>query len=424
MSPTFRSLRIRNYRIYAGGQLAANIGVWMQRVAQDWLVLQLSGGSAVALGVTVGLQFLPIALFSLWGGSLADRFPRRRLLMVTASALGALALVLGVVVLVGAATVGLVMALAFARGVAAALDSPARQAMVSELVPRDDLHNAVALNSASFNLGRVLGPATAGLLVAAVGSGWVFLINAAGYVVVVVALSFLRPAEMTVPDPVKHEKGMLREGVRYVSSRPALVMVMIIAFFVGTFGLNYQLTLALMTTQEFGLGPAQFGLASTVLAVGSLAGSLLAARRSAPPLRLVVLSAVFFGVAAMLAATMPTYTLLLLSLPLVGAGALTLINAAQSYLQLHSEPSVRGRVMGLYMLVFMGGTPLGAPLVGWIAETYGPRWSIAIGGAVSVAAALGAALLLMHRDGLRVEPHLRPHPRLDVIGQRAAVPST
>ena len=417
MSPTFRSLRIRNYRIYAGGQLAANVGVWMQRVAQDWLVLQLSDGSAVALGVTVGLQFLPIALFSLWGGSLADRFPRRRLLMVTGASMGALALLLGVIVLAGLATVGLVMAMAFLLGVVAALDSPARQAMVSELVPRGDLHNAVALNSASFNLGRVLGPAAAGLLVAAVGSGWVFVINASGYVAVVVALSFLRADEMTAPEPVSREKGMLREGVRYVSSRPPLVMVMIIAFFVGTFGLNYQLTMALMTTQEFGLGPAQFGLASTVLAVGSLTGSLLAARRGAPPLRLVVLSAVFFGLAAILASAMPTYGTFLLALPLVGAGALTLINAAQSYLQLNSDPQVRGRVMGLYMLVFMGGTPLGSPLVGWVAAAYGPRWSIALGGVVSVVAALGAAWLLMRRDGLRVRPHLLPHPHFAVIGQ-------
>ncbi|MFZ0324895.1 MAG: MFS transporter [Actinomycetes bacterium] len=419
MSPTFRSLHVRNYRIYASGQLAANVGVWMQRVAQDWLVLQLSGGSALALGLTVALQFLPIALFSLWGGSLADRFPRRRLLTLTASAMGALALLLGAIVLAGLATVGIVMAMSFALGVVAALDSPARQAMVSELVTRDDLHNAVALNSASFNLGRVLGPATAGFLVAAVGSGWVFVINALGYVTVVVALQLLRADEMTAPEPVQREKGMLREGVRYVSSRPPLVLVMVIAFFVGTFGLNYQLTMALMTIKEFGLGPAEFGLASTVLAVGSLTGSLLAARRGAPQLRLVVMSAVLFGVAAMVASTMPTYATFLLALPWVGAAALTLINSAQSYLQLHSEPQVRGRVMGLYMLVFMGGTPLGSPLVGWVADAYGPRWSIALGGAVSAVAALVAASLLLRRDGLRVEPHLRPHPRFDVVGQQA-----
>jgi len=429
VSPTFRSLRNRNYRIYAAGQLAANVGVWMQRVAQDWLVLELSGGSAIALGVTVGLQFLPILLFSLWGGSLADRLPRRRLLIVTAGGMVALATALGLLVILGLATVAIVMVMAFALGVVAAIDSPARQAMVSEMVPAADLHNAVALNSASFNLGRVLGPATAGLLVAAVGSGWVFLVNAAGYVAVIGALLLLRADELDSPEPVRRESGVLREGLRYVADRPRLVLVMVVAFFVGTFGLNYQLTIAIMTTQEFGLGPAQFGLASTVLAVGSLCGSLLAARRGTPPLRLIIFASVFFGAAAVLAAAMPTYRTFLLALPLVGAGALTLITAMQSYLQLHSEPQVRGRVMGLYMLVFMGGTPLGSPLVGWIAETFGARWSIALGGVVSALAAGGAAWLLLRSERLTVQPHLRPHPHLHVVdrmpgGQRAAVPST
>lgn len=414
MSPTFAALRHRNYRVYATGQLAANVGVWMQRVAQDWLVLQLSGGSAVALGVTVGLQFLPIALFSLWGGSLADRMPRRRLLMITAAAMAALAVTLGVVVLLGLATVALVMGMAFLLGVVAAIDSPARQALVSELVPPTLLPNAVALNSASFNLGRVLGPATAGLLVAAVGSGWVFLLNAAGYLAVLGALLLLRPEDLDSPEPVRKESGVLREGLRYVARRPRLVLVMVVAFFVGTFGLNYQLTIALMTTQVFGLGPAAFGLASTVLAVGSLCGSLLAARRGTPPLRLVVVAATLFGLAAVLASVMPTYVAFLAALPLVGAGALTLITAMQSYLQLNSAPHVRGRVMGLYLLVFMGGTPLGSPLVGWIASTVGPRWSIALGGIVSAVAALVAAWVLIRNEQLQVRARWRPHPHLHV----------
>lgn len=414
MSPTFRALRNRNYRIYATGQLAANVGVWMQRVAQDWLVLQLSGGSGIALGVTVGLQFLPILLFSLWGGTLADRLPRRSLLMATATSTALLAASLGVVVLTGAATVPLVMVMAFALGVVAALDSPARQAVVSEMVPAADLPNAVALNSASFNLGRVLGPASAGLLVAAVGSGWVFLINAAGYLVVLGALAAVRVDELDRPEPVRGGARALVDGVRYVTARPRLVLIMTVAFFVGTFGLNYQLTLALMTTQEFGLGPAEFGVASTVLALGSLTGSLLAARRGQPPLRLVVLAAVWFGAAASLAAAMPSYATFLIALPLVGAGALTLITAMQAYLQLHSAPEVRGRVMGLYLLVFMGGTPLGSPLVGWVGETISPRWSIALGGIVSVVAAVAAAWLLLRQESRWVQPHLLPRPHVRV----------
>ena len=414
MSPTFRSLRVRNYRRYATGQLLANTGIWMQRVAQDWLILELTDGSPLALGITVGLQFLPMLLFGLWGGGLADRFRRRRMLLITSTVMGSLALLLGVTVLAGFATVPLVMALAFALGAVAAVDSPARQAFVSEMVDRDDLPNAVALSTASFNLGRVFGPAVAGLLIAAVGTGWVFVINALGYVAVVVALLGIRVAELRSPMLVPKEGGELREGLRYVWARPELVLVLSIAFFVGTFGLNFQLTIASMTTLEFGLGPAAFGLASTVLAVGSLGGSLAAARRGAPRLRLVVLAAVGFGAAAVTVALMPSYIAFLIALPLVGVGALTLINAAQSYLQLNAEPEMRGRVMGIYTLLFLGGTPIGSPLVGWVAETYGPRWSIALGGIVSALAALAAAAYRLRSGGLEVRAHISPRPHLHI----------
>ena len=414
MSPTFRSLRVRNYRLYASGQLLANTGVWMQRVAQDWLVLELTDGSAVALGITVGLQFLPMLLFSMWGGGLADRFPRRTVLFFTTALLGAAALSLGALVLTGLATVPLVMVMAFLVGSIAAFDGPARQAFVSEMVDLEDLSNAVALNTASFNLGRVFGPAVAGLLIAAVGSGWVFVVNSVGYLAVLFALSRIRPADLAVPVRPSADAGGLREGVRYVRSRPDLVLVLWIAFFVGTFGLNFQLTIAAMVTGQFDLGPAAFGAASTVLAVGSLAGSLAAARRGAPRIRLVVLAAMFFGAAAVVVAVMPTYLMFLVALPLVGVGALTLINAAQSFLQINTEPELRGRVMGIYTLVFLGGTPIGSPLVGWVAETFGPRWSIALGGIVSAAAALVVAIVHLRRRGLEVRAHARPRPHLHI----------
>lgn len=414
MSPTFRSLHIRNYRLYAGGQLLANVGIWMQRVAQDWLVLELTDGSPTALGIAVGLQFLPMLLFSLWGGGLADRFPRRRLLMVTGTLMATLALLLGALVLTGLVTVTIVMVMAFVVGSVAALDSPARQAFVSEMVDVDDLPNAVALNTASFNLGRVFGPAAAGLLIAAVGTGWVFVINALGYAAVVLALSRLRHDDLLTPATPARDGGNLREGLAYVRSRPDLMLVLAIAFFVGTFGLNFQLTIASMVTVEFGLGAAAFGAASTVLAVGSLAGSLAAARRGAPRVRLVVLAALGFGGAAITVSLMPTYLAFVLALPLVGIGALTLINAAQSFLQLNSEPELRGRVLGIYTLLFMGGTPLGSPLVGWVAETLGPRWSIALGGAVSALAALVVAGIRLRQGGLSVRAHLRPRPHLHI----------
>ena len=428
MSPTFRSLRVRSYRHYASGQLLANTGVWMQRVAQDWLVLELTDGSATALGIAVGLQFLPLLLFSMWGGGLADRFRRRNVLMITSSLLGLTALSLGALVLTGMATVPIVMAMAFIVGSIAAFDGPARQAFVSEMVDVDDLPNAVALNTASFNLGRVFGPATAGLLIAAVGSGWVFVVNALGYVAVLYALSRIRPSDLAEPTlqrkseatdkDASSDAGGIREGIRYVRSRRDLTLVLIIAFFVGTFGLNFQLPIASRGTGEFGLGAAAFGAASTILALGSLSGSLAAARRGAPRIRLVVLAALAFGAAGVTAAVMPTYITFVIALPLVGMGALTLINAAQSYLQLNTEPALRGRVMGIYTLLFMGGTPLGSPLVGWIAETFGARWSIAIGGIISAVAALVVAVISLRSSGHEVRAHARPRPHLHIASTK------
>ena len=416
MSPTFRSLRVRNYRLYASGQLLANTGVWMQRVAQDWLVLELTGGSATALGITVGLQFLPMLLFSLWGGGLADRFRKRTLLFVTTALMGIAALTLGVLVLTGLATVAIVMVMSFLVGSIAAFDSPARQAFVSEMVDVEDLPNAVALNTASFNLGRVFGPAVAGLLIAAVGTGWVFILNTVGYLAVLLALSMIRQDDLSEPRRSRGDDGGLREGIAYVRGRPDLVLVLVVAFFVGTFGLNYQLTIAAMVTGTFGLGAAAFGTASTVLAVGSLAGSLAAARRGAPRIRLVVLAALMFGTAAVIVAIMPTYLTFLVALPLVGVGALTLINSAQSFLQLNTEPALRGRVMGIYTLLFLGGTPLGSPLVGWVAQTFGARWAIGLGGVVSALAALIVAAVHLRQRGLEVRAHARPRPHLHIAG--------
>lgn len=419
MSRTFRALRVRNYRRYAAGQLVANTGIWMQRVAQDWLVLELTNGSAALLGITVGLQFLPTLLLSMLGGTLADRFPRRRLLMVTSTTMGALAAVLGGIVIAGSATVAVVMVLALALGAVSAVDTPTRQAFVSEMVDVEDLPNAVGLSTASFNLGRVLGPSAAGLLIAAVGTGWVFLLNALAFSAVLVALLGVHTDELRVPVTPSRDNGGLRAGLRYVWVRPELVMVLVVAFFVGTFGLNFNLYLATMTSQVFHGDARSFGVASTILALGSLAGSLAAARRGAPRLRLVVLAALAFGGVSVAVALMPTYLSFVVLLPLVGASALTVINAMQSFLQVHSEPEIRGRVLGIYMLLFIGGTPLGSPLMGWIAETAGPRWAIAFGGVVSAVAAGVAGLLRLRRAGMRVRAHLSPRPHVHVVTQEA-----
>jgi MFS family permease len=393
----FRALEARNYRLYFGGQILSNAGTWMQRVAQDWLVLDLSGGSAVALGVTTALQFLPFLLFSLWGGTLADRVSRRKLLVITQTAMGLLALLLGVLALGGLATVAIVYVLAFALGVAAAFDNPARQAFVNELVGRDDLGNAIALNSASFNLARLVGPAIAGVLVAVIGSGWVFVLNAATFVVTIWALLAMHTDELR---PVRRQEGPVRlaQGMRYVRRHADLVLALTLAFVVATFGLNYQITMALMARLEYGVGAEAFGLMSSALAVGALGGSLLAARRVHVPMRLVAISALAFGVVEIVVGLAPTYVSILLVLPFAGAAAMTFTTAVQTYLQGRSESWVRGRVLGLYTLLFFGGTPIGAPIIGWASEQWGPRVGLIGGGALTFAiSGIAVLVYLRHR---------------------------
>jgi MFS family permease len=392
MTPMFRALTVRNYRLYFFGQVLSNAGTWMQRVAQDWLVLDLSGSSGVALGITTGLQFLPYLLFSLWGGSMADRFDRRRLLIMTQGLMGGLAIVLGVIAIKGFATVELVYVLAFLLGCAAAIDNPARQAFVNEIVGPDSLHNAISLNSASFNLARLAGPALAGVLVALIGSGWVFIVNGATFAVTIGALLLMRTTELF---PQIRERGTVRmvEGLRYVRERRDIILVLTLLFGVATFGLNYQLTMALMARLQFHLGAAEFGLMSTALAAGALVGSLLAARRQRATLRLVVGSALTFGIVEVAVGFSPTYAVMLAVLPFAGIMAMTFTTSAQSYLQARSDSWVRGRVMGIFTLVFFGGTPLGAPVIGWSADAFGPRSGLIGGGLLTAVWALVAALL-------------------------------
>jgi MFS family permease len=400
----FRALSVRNYRLYFTGQVLSNTGTWMQRVAQDWLVLTLSGGSGVALGITTGLQFLPYLFFALWGGTLADRISRRRLLMWTQGLMGLLALALGVVAITGHATVALVYLFAFLLGCVSAVDNPARQAFVNEIVGPASLHNAIALNSASFNLARLVGPALAGVLVAAVGSGWVFLLNAASYAVTIVALVLMRTSELRRKE-MQTGQVKLVQGLRYLRRHRDLVMVLFLVFGVGTFGLNYQITMALMANQQFDVGAAGFGIMSTALALGALVGSLLAARRGRSTMRLVAGAALVFGAVEGVVGLSPTYVVMLAVLPFAGVCALTFTTAAQSYLQSNADGWVRGRVLGIYTLVFFGGTPLGAPVIGWAAEQFGPRSGL-IGGGVATVLWTVAALLLLRRQ--------RRHPVDDV----------
>ncbi|HEX6919164.1 MAG TPA: MFS transporter, partial [Actinomycetes bacterium] len=345
------------------------------------------------------------------GGMLADRYSKRRLLVVTQAFMGAVGAVLGVLDITGVVQVWHVFVLAFLLGVGTAVDNPARQSFVIEMVGHDDLANAVGLNSASFNLGRVIGPALAGFLIVLVGTGPVFLINAVSFGAVILALQKMTAADLQPSPRAGRGPGQVLEGLRYVRSRPDLMLIMTVVFFVGTFGLNFQMTTALMATEVFGKGAGQYGLLGSIMAIGSLSGALLSARRGRPRLRLLILAAVAFGVVEVMAGLMPTYWLFALSLIPVGLCALTFLNSANATMQLAVDPVMRGRVMAIYMAVFFGGTPLGAPLVGAVAEAMGARWSLILGGLVSAAAASVAGLVLARRKGVEVRGELLRLPR-------------
>jgi MFS family permease len=424
MSPTFRSLRIRNYRLYFGAAVISNIGTWMQRVAQDWLVLQLAG-SASALGLTVALQFLPFLLFGPWGGIAADRFSKRRLLAITQSTMGTLALMLGVLVVTGAVQAWHVYVLALLLGTVTAFDNPARQTFVSEIVGPEQLPNAVALNSASFNLARLAGPAIAGVLIAAVGTGPVFMLNAFSFGATLTALSKMRSAELTPAPQQPKGKGQLAAAVRYIARRPPLLLTVVTVFFIGTFGLNFQMTMALFAKQVFERGADSFGLLSSALATGTLAGALAAARRGRPRSRLLVGAGIAFGALEVLCGLMPSYWTFLVMLIPTGFAAMTFITAANSTMQLGATAAMRGRVMAIYMMVFLGGTPVGAPSIGALAQAVGPRWSLLGGGAISLTATMVIAYVITRRLGLGIHPRARrPYVALRPVADRLDMAST
>ncbi len=414
MSPTFRAFRVRNFRLYASGAIVSNVGTWMMRVAQDWLVLELTG-SGTALGIVTGLQFLPALLLSPYAGLIADRFPKRRVLAFTQLGLSVVSLTLGLLAVTHVATVWHVFALAFLFGVGTAFDAPTRQSFVVEMVGRDDLPNAVGLNSASFNAARLIGPGLAGLLIHWFGTGPVIIVNGLTYSAVLLSLWRMRPHELYSPTPAGRDKGMIRDGMRYLWRRPELMMVLVTLFFAGTFGLNFQLTSAMMATAEFHKGAGEYGILGSILAIGSLAGALLAARRVRTRQRLVVGAALAFGTMVIIAGLMPTYLSFAIVLPLVGFSALTLLTAGNATMQLSIPPSLRGRVMALYMTVLMGGTPIGSPFIGWIGQTFGARWSLIVGGALTVLGTMASVLYFSRRRGLVIRPQLLPRPRLDVV---------
>ncbi|MCT4356823.1 MFS transporter [Streptomyces sp. Je 1-79] len=398
---TFSSLRIRNYRLFFTGAIVSNTGTWMARITQDWLVLSLTG-SAAAVGVTTALQFLPMLLFGLYGGVIADRCPKRQLLLISQAALGLCGLALAALTLSGHIQVWHVYLVAFLLGMVTVVDNPTRQSFVSEMVGPEQLRNAVSLNSANFQSARLVGPAVAGLLIATIGSGWAFLLNGLFFLAPLAGLLMMRPAEFHKVERAPRGKGQLREGLRYVAGRPELIWPIVLVGFVGTFGFNFPIWLTAFSSDIFHVGAGTYGFLNTLMAAGSLAGALLAARRGSTRLRMLVVAAVVFGVLEIAAALSPSFWLFALLLVPIGMVGLTVNITANSAVQLATDPAMRGRVMSLYMMVFAGGTPIGAPLLGWITDTYGPRVGFATGGLVSLVAAGTIGLILARVGGLKM----------------------
>ncbi|MBM4820936.1 MFS transporter [Streptomyces actuosus] len=413
----FSSLKIRNYRLFFLGQVVSNTGTWMQRIAQDWLVLSLTG-SATAVGFTTALQFLPMLLFGLYGGVLVDRLPKRRTLLFTQSSMAVTGLALAALTLTGHVQVWHVYLAAFLVGLATVVDNPARQSFVTEMVGREQLQNAVSLNSANFQSARLVGPAVAGLMITGVGTGWAFLFNGLSFVAPIAGLLLMRSRELHVVERAPRGKGQLREGLRYVAGRPELIWTIALVGFIGTFGFNFPVYLSAFADDVFHAGAGSYSLFNTLMAVGSLAGALLAARRGTARMRVLIMAAVTFGVLETVAALAPSLWLFALLMAPIGMFGMTVNVTANTSVQMATDPAMRGRVMALYMMVFMGGSPVGAPIAGWITDAYGVRAGLAVGGVISALAATAIALVLARVGGLRLSvgwngghPHVRFVPR-------------
>lgn len=392
----FSSLGIRNYRLFAGGQIISLTGTWMQMTAQDWLVLDLSHNSGTALGVVTALQFTPVLLLTLWAGALADRLDKRKVLIVTQAVSMVLALGMGVLVVTGAAELWNVYVFALLLGTVNAFDTPTRQSFISEMVGPDRLPNAVSLNSATFNSARLVGPAAGGLVIAAIGTGPAFLLNGASYVAVLAGLLAMRPGELLTGKRVERARGQVVEGLRFVWGRKDLLLVIAMMSVLGTLGMNFNLTLPLLAKVEFDVGPASFGLLSTAFAAGALIGALFGARRTKrPSARWVLSCATVFGVLECAVALTPNFGAAALVLLFVGLAFIAHNNAANARVQLGTPAHLRGRVMSLYMLVFLGGTPLGSVIVGPISDRYGPRAGLLLGGVAVLIAAITLAIARM-----------------------------
>lgn len=391
----FGALRNRNYRVWACGSLVSNVGTWIQRVAQDWLVLtQLTNHNAAAIGMVVSLQFAPQFLLLPWSGLAADRFNQRKILMITQAAMGVLSTLLGVLTITGHVRLWHVYFFAFVFGSAAALDAPSRQTFVGGLVGDEDLHHAIALNSTSFNAARMIGPAIAGFVIAKTGTGWAFILNGLSFGAVFLSMSLLHLKECNKREKSSRSNGEFLQGVQYAWQRRDLRAILIMLFLIGTFGLNFPIFISTMAVNVFHTDARGFGLLSSVMAIGTVSGALLSTVRGKPTVRSLFFGSFVFGCGCALAALAPGYWWFAIALAVIGVAALTVMTTTNSMMQLSTEPAMRGRVMALRVGVTLGGTPIGAPIVGWVANHFGPRFSLGLGaisGLIAAAVAFIAA---------------------------------
>ncbi len=395
MSRTFTSFKYHNYRLWWMSNIFASTGVWMQRVAQDWVVLMvLTDQSGFAVGVVTALQFLPQLLLSIPAGMLADRFNRRHIIQICQCIVALCGLITGILLLSGVAALWQIYVFALVTGVADCLTSPARQAFVSELVTAEDLPNAVGLNSTAFNSARLIGPGLAGFMIAGIGPGWVFIANCVLFIVPVLGLTLMDTTKLFSREKTTHTQGMMREGLRYVQNRTDIKAIIAILTVVGALGMNFQLTQAVMATRVFDKGAGEYGLLGSIMAIGALAGALQAARRRQPRVFTVVVSAVLFGILEGALALAPTYEIFALLLIPTGFVMLNLLTSANATIQVSTEEEIRGRVLSIYFLFFLGTTPIGAPIIGWVAEHWGPRWSLGVGALASLLISLIVGLWL------------------------------
>ncbi len=420
IASTFRSLNVRNYRLFAGGQIVSLTGTWMQFIAQDWLVLQLSHNSGSALGIVFALQFVPVLALSLYGGKLADRYDKRRMLLICNLVWLVLAMALGLLVVTGNAQLWHVFGFALAFGSVNAIEVPTRQAFVSELVGTDLLPNALSLNAATFNTARIVGPAIAGLLIAWLGTGPVILLNTLTYVGPLVAMLLIDPAKLQRSAGAPRGT-RISDGLAYVRRRPDLLLPLALVLVIGGLGFNFQITLALLSKTEFGVGAASFGLLSSALAIGALAGAFAGTgRRTRPSVYVVIGGALAFGVLEIAVGFAPTYIAAAVLLLGAGFAMIYFAQAANQRVQLGTSAEFRGRVMAVYVMVFVGSNPVCAPLVGWLSERYGARTGIWLGGVAALLAGLTVLVVRFRRRGVKIVLHARPRPHLHLVEPEVA----